>query len=324
MSDVSTSDRMPSNGKVGTNGKVKNIGGQAVIEGVMMRGPTSIVIAVRKPDHEIVVKSEKITPLKERFPPFKLPILRGIAMLFESLVLGMKALTYSANQALEAEDGDSPKEMGGFTIAITMLLSLVLGVGLFIILPERLASLISGKRFISDLASSKYIFNIADGIIRLTIFLIYVLLISRSKNIARVFEYHGAEHKSIHAYEAGDELTEENAAKYSPLHPRCGTAFLMTVMVIGILIFSIFGKPDSILVRIGTRLALLPFIAGISYEIIRLTAKKRHNRFVKLLMAPGLWLQRLTTREPSKDQIEVAIRSLVEVLAMESSGAEQE
>lgn len=323
MSDVSTSDRMPSNGKVGTNGKVKNIGGQAVIEGVMMRGPTSIVIAVRKPDHEIVVKSEKITPLKERFPPFKLPILRGIAMLFESLVLGMKALTYSANQALEAEDGDSPKEMGGFTIAITMLLSLVLGVGLFIILPERLASLISGKSFIPDAISSKF-FNIADGIIRLTIFLIYVLLISRSKNIARVFEYHGAEHKSIHAYEAGDELTEENAAKYSPLHPRCGTAFLMTVMVIGILIFSIFGKPDSILVRIGTRLALLPFIAGISYEIIRLTAKKRHNRFVKLLMAPGLWLQRLTTREPSKDQIEVAIRSLVEVLAMESSGAEQE
>ena len=318
---------MPSNGEVKTNGEVKNIGGQAVIEGVMMRGPASIVIAVRKPNHEIVVKSEKVTPLKERFPPFKLPILRGVATLFESLVWGMKALTYSANQALEDENGGSSKEMSGFTIAITMLLSLGLGVGLFIILPERLASLISEKSFISDAANSKYIkyiFNISDGIIRLTIFLIYVLLISRSKNIARVFEYHGAEHKSIHAYEAGEELTEENAAKYSPLHPRCGTAFLMTVMVIGILIFSIFGKPDSILVRIGTRLALLPFIAGISYEIIRLTAKKRNNRFVKLLMAPGLWLQRLTTKEPSEDQIEVAIRSLVEVLAMESSGAEQE
>ena len=294
--------------------KIKDIGGQAVIEGVMMRAPTAIVIAVRKPNSEIVVKRERLTPLKERFRPLKWPILRGVGVLFESLVWGMKALTYSANQAVETDDGDSPQEMGGFSIAITILLSIVLGIGLFVILPERLASLVSEQRFI---------FNVVDGVIRLVVFLLYVLLISRSKYIARVFEYHGAEHKSIHAYEAGEELTEENALKYSPLHPRCGTAFLMTVMVVSIIVFSIFGKP-AILVRIGIRLAFIPFIAGISYEIIKLTARKRDSRFMRLIMTPGLWLQRLTTREPSRDQIQVAIRSLKEVLAMEADGAKQE
>jgi uncharacterized protein YqhQ len=294
---------------------VKHIGGQAVIEGVMMRAPASIVIAVRKPDDNIVIRREKLTPLKERFLPFKWPILRGVAVLIESLVWGMKALTYSANQAVEADDEEGPpKEMGGFTIAITMMVSFALGIGLFVILPERLANLVSERSII---------FNAADGALRLTIFLAYILIISRSKYISRVFEYHGAEHKSIHAYEAGEELTEENALKFSPQHPRCGTAFLMTVMVVGILVFSIFGKPPSILVRIGTRLLLLPFIAGISYEIIKLTSKKQDNRFVKLIMLPGLWLQRLTTKEPSRDQIQVALRSLKEVLAMEADGMDQ-
>ena len=321
MSDVHASSEMlePS------DCKVKNVGGQAVIEGVMMRAPTAIVIAVRRPDDSIVIRREKLTPLKERFRPLGWPVLRGVAVLFESLVWGMKALTYSANQAVELEEAEgensdkssedkSSKEMGGFAIAITMLVSIALGIGLFVILPVRLASWVSEQG---------YIFNIADGFIRLTIFLVYVLLISRIKHIARVFEYHGAEHKSIHAYEAGEELTEENALKYSPQHPRCGTAFLMTVMVVGILVFSIFGKPDSILVRIGTRLLMMPFIAGVSYEIIKLTSKKQNSRFVRLIMSPGLWLQRLTTREPSKDQIQVALRSLREVLAMEADGANQ-
>jgi uncharacterized protein YqhQ len=273
------------------------------------------VIAVRKPDSEIVVRSEKLTPLKERFRPFKWPILRGIAVLFESLVWGMKALTYSANQAVEEEDEDGKtKEMGGFTIAITMIISMALGIGLFVILPERLANLVSNRSIV---------FNAADGLIRLSVFLAYVIIISRFKHIARVFEYHGAEHKSIHAYEAGEELTEENALKHSPQHPRCGTAFLMTVMVVGILVFSIFGKPPSILFRIGTRLLLLPFIAGISYEIIKLASKKQDNRFVKFIMLPGIWMQHLTTREPSRDQIQVALRSLKEVLAMEADGANQ-
>ena len=291
--------------------QIKDIGGQAVIEGVMMRAPNSLVIAVRKPDHEIVVRKERLTPLKERFPPFKWPVLRGIAVLAESLVWGMKALTYSANQAIEDEDDgkESPKQMGGFTMAVTMILSIALGIVLFVVIPERLANLVSERSFI---------FNVADGVIRLAVFFIYVLLISRSKYISRVFEYHGAEHKSIHAYEAGEELTPENALKYSPQHPRCGTAFLMTVMVVSIIIFSIFGKPGSILVRIGTRLALIPFIAGVSYEIIKLTSRKRHSKFIQVIMLPGLWLQRLTTREPSEDQIQVAITSLQEVLAMEA------
>jgi len=295
------------------SGQIKDIGGQAVIEGVMMRAPNSLVIAVRRPDHEIVVRRERLTPLKDKFPPFKWPVLRGIAVLVESLVWGMKALTYSANQAMETDGEESPKEMGGFTIAITMLLSIVLGIALFVVVPERLANLVSDRSFW---------FSIADGVIRLAIFLIYVLVISRSKYIARVFEYHGAEHKSIHAYEAGEELTPENALKYSPQHPRCGTAFLMTVMVVSIIVFSIVGK-RSYIIRIGSRLALIPFIAGVSYEIIKLVSRNRHNRFMQLVMLPGLWLQRLTTREPSKDQIQVAIKSLEEVLAMEADGADR-
>ena len=300
--------------KTDHSGHLKDIGGQAVIEGVMMRAPTSIVIAVRRPDSEIVVKRERLTPLKEKFRPFKWPVLRGIAALVESLVWGMKALTYSANQAIEDDGKGSSKEMGGFTIAVTILLSIALGVGLFVIVPVTLANLVSERGLV---------FNAADGAIRLCVFLAYVLVISRSKYIGRVFEYHGAEHKSIHAYEAGEELTGENTMKYSPLHPRCGTAFLMTVMVTGILVFSIFGKPESILVRIGTRLVLVPFIAGVSYEIIKLASRKQNSRFVRMATLPGLWLQRLTTREPSKDQIQVAIRSLEEVLAMESDGANQ-
>lgn len=315
MSNTHTNDEISKSSQC----KLENVGGQAVIEGVMMRAPHSLVIAVRKPDNNVVVRRENLVPLKQRFRPFGWPILRGVAMLIESLIWGMKALTYSANQAIEEEDkegDDSGKsqEMGKFTIAITMLLSFALGIGLFVILPERLANLISERSLI---------FNIADGVIRLTVFLTYVLIISRIKHISRVFEYHGAEHKSIHAYEAGEELTEDNALKYSPQHPRCGTAFLMTVMVVGILIFSIFGKPDSILVRIGTRLTLLPFIAGISYEIIKLSAKKQDNRFVRFMMLPGLWLQRLTTKEPSVDQIQVALRSLKEVLAMEADGVRE-
>jgi uncharacterized protein YqhQ len=301
--------------KSARSGQLKDIGGQAVIEGVMMRTPTSVVIAVRRPDREIAIRREKLTPLKERFPPFKWPILRGIAVLVESLVWGLKALTSSASQAVETNDGESPKEMGSFTIAITVLLSLALGIVLFVVIPVWLANLVSERGII---------FNAADGIIRLAIFLIYVLVISRSKYIARVFEYHGAEHKSIHTYEAGEELTEENALKYSPLHPRCGTAFLLTVMVVSILVFSIFGKPVSIFVRIGTRLALIPLIAGVSYEIIKLASKKQHSKLMRLVMLPGLWLQRLTTREPSKDQIQVAIRSLEEVLAMEAEGVNQQ
>lgn len=295
--------------------RTRDVGGQAVIEGVMMRSGNSLVVAVRRPDQDIVVLKKRLVLLKDRFPPFKLPILRGIAVLIESLIWGMEALAYSANQALENEkDGPSEerkknkRDSGKLTISMAFILSLALGIGLFVVLPERLASMISSKGII---------FNITDGFIRLAIFLLYVFAISHSKDISRVFEYHGAEHKSIHAYESGDELNEENVQKYSTLHPRCGTAFLLTVMVIGIIVFAIFGKPESILVRIGIRLLFIPIIAGISYEIIKIVSKKQASPLVRFLMFPGLLLQKLTTKEPSLDQIQVAIRSLQEVLKME-------
>jgi len=294
----------------------KDIGGQAVIEGVMMRGARSLVIVVRKPDQEIAVRREKVTPLKERFSPFKLPMLRGLAVLVESMIWGIKALTYSADVAVETvdtENGKASKGMGNFTLAITFLLSFVFGIGLFVILPERLANIISDKG---------YLFNIVDGIIRLVVFFLYIIVISFNKNITRVFQYHGAEHKSIHAYEAGEELTTDNAMKYSSLHPRCGTAFLLTVMVVGIIVFSMFGKPDSVLVRIGIRLVFIPLIAGFSYEFIKFTAKRQDHVLTRIIMTPGLWLQRLTTREPSIDQVQVALCSLREVLQMEGEKVE--
>lgn len=298
----------------------KDIGGQAVIEGVMMRGARSLVIAVRKPNQEIAVRRETVIPLKERFSPFKLPMLRGLAVLIESMIWGFKALTYSADVAVEAVDSESGKDskaskgMGNFALAITFLFSFVFGIGLFVIMPERLANIISDKG---------YVFNIVDGIIRLVVFFLYIIVISFSKSITRVFQYHGAEHKSIHAYEAGEELTADNAMKYSPLHPRCGTAFLLTVMVVGILVFSLFGKPDSVLVRIGIRLVFIPLIAGFSYEFIKFTAKRQDHVLTRIIMTPGLWLQRLTTREPSIDQVQVALCSLREVLQMEGEKVER-
>ncbi|MDQ1327364.1 MAG: hypothetical protein QG641_644 [Candidatus Poribacteria bacterium] len=203
--------------------------------------------------------------------------------------------------------------MGNFALAITFILSFVFGIGLFVIMPERLANIISDKG---------YLFNIVDGIIRLVVFFLYIIVISFNKNITRVFQYHGAEHKSIHAYEAGEELTADNAMKYSPLHPRCGTAFLLTVMVVGIIVFSMFGKPDSVLVRIGIRLVFIPLIAGFSYEFIKFTAKRQDHIFTRIIMTPGLWLQRLTTREPSIDQVQVALVSLKGVLQMEGERVE--
>jgi uncharacterized protein YqhQ len=296
----------------------KHVGGQAVIEGVMMRAPRSIAIAVRKPNDEIVVKKERVHPLGERYPILKWPILRGVVVLLESLVWGFKALTFSANAAVETPEvptnqdvGNSKKkkeEIGGFTLALTLIFSIGIGIGLFIVLPAWLAGLIAKKNFA---------FNLIDGIIRLVLFLAYILVISRIGQIKRVFEYHGAEHKSIYAYEAGEELTVENVEKYSTLHPRCGTAFLLMVMFVSILVFAIFGKPPSLLVRFGTRIIFIPLIAGISYELTRLASKKQDIWLMRVLIAPGLLMQKFTTKKPSEEQLQVAIKALKEVLSME-------
>ncbi|MBJ6724855.1 DUF1385 domain-containing protein [Geomesophilobacter sediminis] len=280
-----------------------NIGGQAVLEGVMMRAPRSLAIAVRRPDGEISVKSETVIPLSERFPVVKLPIVRGAVALFSSLIIGIKALNFSANEAIA--EGEEKEELSSMAIGGTMAVAFGAGILLFFILPLYLTKLL-----VPIIGQSNLVFNLVDGVIRVTVFLVYITAISRMKDIQRVFQYHGAEHKSIFTFEAGEELTVENVRKYSCLHPRCGTSFLLIVMLVSILIFSLIPKLWPFYFKAGARILLLPIIAGVSYEVLKWSAKHDGNPLVKLVIAPGLALQRLTTREPDDSQIEVAIRSM--------------
>lgn len=290
-----------------------NIGGQAVLEGVMMRAPRAIAIAVRKPSGEIVVKREPMPPLSERFPIVKLPILRGAVALFTSLVLGIKALNFSANEAIEEEideNGESKKEeLTSWALAGTMTFAFVFGIALFFFLPLYLTKLL-----IPVIGDNNIIFNLVDGVIRVIIFVIYIWAIARMDDIQRVFQYHGAEHKTIFAFENGEPLTLEGVKKYSRLHPRCGTSFLLIVMLVSIVVFSLIPKAWPFIWKALARVVLLPLIAGISYEFLKWSAKNDHHPLVKLIITPGLALQRLTTREPDDDQLEVAIRSVKEAL----------
>lgn len=274
-----------------------NIGGQAVIEGVMMRGPGHIATAVREPAGTITVKKEPLVTISDRFPILKKPMLRGVIALGEALVYGLKALSFSAQAS-----GEEGEELSAKEIATTMVVAFGLAVLLFIIIPTYAA------KFIHDAVTDPMILNLFEGLLRLLIFFAYVVGISVMKDIRRVFMYHGAEHKAIHAYEAGLPLTVDNVRPFSTLHPRCGTNFLLIVMVISILVFAFLGWPDLWL-RIASRVALLPLIAGIGYEIIRY-AGKSDKKWVAWAIAPGLWLQMLTTREPSDDMLEVAICAL--------------
>ncbi|MGA7827062.1 MAG: DUF1385 domain-containing protein [Geobacteraceae bacterium] len=287
-------------------GKI-NIGGQAVIEGVLMRAPRSMAIAVRRPDGEIVVKRDTVIPLSERFPLVKLPLVRGAVALFSSLVIGMKALSFSANEAIS--EGEEKEEMSSLAMGGTIAVALLLGILLFFILPLFLAKLL-----VPYIGGSNIVFNLVDGFIRVVVFLIYVYSISRMSDIQRVFQYHGAEHKSIFAFEAGTGLSVENVKQFSRLHPRCGTSFLLIVMLVSIVVFSLIPKAWPFYLKAGSRVVLLPLIAGCSYELLKLSAKYEKSRLVRLLIAPGLALQRLTTREPDDSQLEVAIRSLEEAL----------
>jgi uncharacterized protein YqhQ len=290
-----------------------NIGGQAVIEGVMMRAPRSMAIAVRRPNGEIVVRKDVVVPLSERFPVVKLPIVRGAVALFSSLITGIKALNFSANEAMVEEDGNEKEELSSWAMAGTMAVAFGFGILLFFILPLYATKLLTQLAVIGD---NNIVFNLVDGVIRVAVFLIYIWSISRMKDIQRVFQYHGAEHKSIFAFEAGDELTVENVRRYSCLHPRCGTSFLLIVMLVSIVIFSLIPKLWPFFMKAGARVVLLPLIAGVSYEFLKWSAKNDHSRLVKLIIAPGLALQRLTTREPDESQLEVAIRSMQEALAV--------
>jgi uncharacterized protein YqhQ len=292
------------------------IGGQAVLEGVMMRSPHAFTVAVRKggkPGAEIALLRETIRPIGERYPLLKKAVLRGSIALFEALRLGVRALNFSANESIESADGKK-EEIGPLAMAGTMVVALAFALGLFLALPLLLTHLL-GTQYSSF--KGNVLFNLTDGAIRVGLFLGYVSGISFMKDIRRVFEYHGAEHKVIGAFEAGEPLTVENARKYTCIHPRCGTSFLMVVMVLSIMLFSMIPGSWPLWAKAVSRIVLMPLIAGLSYEFIKYSAKKRGSKFVEALILPGLLLQRLTTREPSDDQLEVAIRAMDEALAME-------
>lgn len=299
--------------RFGANGffcRMKNIGGQAVIEGVMMKSPRGWTVAVRDPRGDIQVKREFLREL----PAFlKLPLVRGMGALYHALSLGIRAIDYSARTAFDEDKGEKPMSRGA--MALTIGFALLLGVGLFILLPLYATKLIGAV--MASVAESSLWFNLVDGVIRVAVFLLYVVIIGLWKDMRRIFEYHGAEHKVIHAYEEGRGLSVESARGFSPLHPRCGTSFLLIVMVTSILVFSFVPQGWPFLYKFLARLVLIPLIAGLSFEFLKLTARKKENPLVALMAAPGLALQRLTTREPDDSQIQVAITALSEVLALE-------
>lgn len=287
----------------------KNIGGQAVIEGVMMRAPNKFVIAVRQPDGTIAVKRDDIKLDSNKF--FKKPIIRGLIGLYDALVLGIKALNFSAEKAMpdEFEKNGKASKLETF---FSMFLGIALGILLFLYLPLQLTEL--SKKIFSIVEHSFLVFNLLDGVLRIIFFVLYLLIISQMKDIKRVFSYHGAEHKCIYAYESGKELTIENARNMSRFHPRCGTSFLLIVLIVSIFVFSLIPKDSHFLIKFGSRIFFMPLIAGISYEMLKLSGKYANNIIVKILIAPGLWLQKITTREPDDSMLEVAMISIKEAL----------
>jgi uncharacterized protein YqhQ len=370
------------------------VGGQAVIEGVMMRAPNSYAVAVRRPDGEIVYKAERLPKLTEKYPLLRLPVLRGSAVLLHSMALGVKALNFSATVAFDEEGGKAEKQAGKksaveavaatgalataahaiespyfaaetqaqarradkapsksatATAAGSIVFALAFNVFLFIVLPLLLTNFLfiyfgwgNAPQAVLDRAAAaaapwhqeawmwlqaylkpvrpSVAFNLVDGVIRMGFFVAMIFSFSRLKDIQRVFQYHGAEHKTVYAWEAGDELTVENAKRYPRQHPRCGTSFLMVVMLVSIILFSVV-KFDSLLLNMLTRIALVPLIAGFSYEVIKAAGRSEAGGFFSFITRPGIWMQNLTTREPSDDQLEVAIYALKESLKLEPEGA---
>lgn len=284
------------------------VGGQAVLEGVMMRGVTTWAVALRKPDGEIETTVETIKPWARRHAILRWPIIRGIVALAESLKIGFRALGMSANAQLE--EGEDEEELGGFAWGMTIFVSLSFAILLFFVIPVGLTSLIK------DWLNSAFVFWLVEGIVRTAIFIGYIVAISRLEDLRRVFEYHGAEHKTISCYEAEDELTPSRAALYSRLHPRCGTSFLLIVMVVAIFVFAPLGLPAWYWLVLS-RIIGVPLIAGIAYELIKWAGRNRDKSWVRGVMWPGLMLQNLTTREPDEQQLEVAIAALNSVLEVE-------
>jgi uncharacterized protein YqhQ len=293
-----------------------NVGGQAVLEGVMMRGASNWAVAVRKPDGDIAEVHQPIKSPMARHLIFRLPVIRGVIALGESLAIGFRALAISANYAAaaEAKEGEESEEVATELTRAQLIFAFAIAIGFAVLLFKVSPALITDWIGIKRTGW----FVLVEGGIRVTIFVLYLSVISLFPDLRRVFQYHAAEHKAINAYEAGEELKPEIVQRYSQIHPRCGTAFLLWVMVIAIFVFAFFGRPHWYWL-IATRILLLPVIAGIAYELIRFAGKHQDNRILMSLLAPGMWLQRLTTREPSLDQIEVSIRALKEVLLLEST-----
>jgi uncharacterized protein YqhQ len=287
------------------------VGGQAVLEGVMMRGVTVWAVAVRTPEGQIEIESDSIKPWAQRHRLWRLPVIRGVVALAESMKIGFKALAISANAQLEEDEEGEQEEIGDWVWGLTIAISLIFAVGLFFVVPVGLTSLIK------DQLGSPFLFWLVEGVIRTGIFIAYIVAISFMPDLRRVFEYHGAEHKTISCYEAEDELTPARAKLYSRLHPRCGTSFLLIVMVLAIFVFAPIGLPAWYWL-VASRILGIPLIAGLSYEVIKWAGKNRRKAWVRAVMWPGLMLQNLTTREPDEEQLAVAIASLNAVLARET------
>jgi uncharacterized protein YqhQ len=285
------------------------IGGQAVLEGVMMRSLTGYSVAVRQPDGGVAIKKDKLASVTAKYPFLKLPVLRGSVVLIQSLILGMRALNFSATVSGENEDGE--QEMSNWAIGATLGIALLMAVAFFVLAPLGLTNLIR-HYLLPRMANLTY--NVIDGAIRAVFFFVYILSISYMKEIRRVFQYHGAEHKTVYTFEANEPLTVENARTKSTLHPRCGTSFLLFVMAISIVVFSFVPATAPFAVKFAARIVLIPLIAGLAYEIIRFSARHLANPVCRLMTRPGMWLQKITTKEPDDSQLEIAIVALQEAL----------
>jgi len=289
------------------NNKIISVGGQAVIEGVMMRRDNNFAIAVRKPNGEIITSRLNFVSFFRKAPKLKVAVLRGSVALVETMAVGFKAISLSAAQSTEGEIEITKKDM-----TIAMVFAALFAVGLFFVLPTLLAKLVDAY------INSTILYNLIEGAIRILILIAYIFAISKLKDVRRLFQYHGAEHKVINSYEDGKTPTMENVKPNSTLHLRCGTNFLLIVMVVSIFIFALLGRPP-IYLRIISRILVIPIVAGISYEIIRFSGRHYKNKVLRFVMYPGLLLQKLTTREPSDDQIEVALAAFNKVIDDETA-----
>jgi len=299
------------------SGEETLVGGQAVMEGVMMRAPHSYCVAVRKPDGTVTTEEMPLARMSEQYKIFRYPILRGLGTLYQALKLGGRALRFSANAALDdpklkREEKEPPKEIPGWAMAGPIVFSLAFFIFAYKFLPLVLVTRLAQ---IFPVLEGRLAFNLVDGIIRLAILLALLYTLSRTKDIRRIFEYHGAEHKVVFNYESGQQVTVENAQRFTTFHPRCGTSFLFVVFVMSIPIYAVM-PVDGFVPKLLVRIALIPVVAGLSYELIRFAAKRRGS-FLATLTAPGLWMQRITTKPPADDQTAVAIRALEGAMALE-------